>query len=208
MVVSFIATSTCSAFIMGHVLSNFTGAHTSIVPLFSFSLLIFCLPEVQAHVIPGFPFCIPLDVPHYLFAFWIPIIAFESLLCGMALFRGFQAFRYRQNVLRAGRHLVTLLLRDSIIYYIMCVFFYKRFSVIVLTTSTVFSLPISPISYSGVPARCVVPHPSILSADQSIYCVGCAHRDTCRLLSRDVLRDGKPSHSQCPTHETRDGRDH
>jgi len=98
MVVSFIATSTCSAFIMGHVLSNFT---------------------VQAHVIPDFPFCIPINVPHYLFAFWIPILAFESLLCGMALFRGFQAFRYRQNVLRAGRHLVTLLLRDSIIYYLI-----------------------------------------------------------------------------------------
>jgi hypothetical protein len=98
MVVSFLATSACSAFIMGKVLSNFT---------------------VQSHLIPGLPFCIPIKIPSYLYAFWIPILAFESLLCGMALFRGFQAFRYRRSVFQAGRHLVTLLLRDSIIYYLV-----------------------------------------------------------------------------------------
>jgi len=98
MVVGFVATSACSAAIMGNVLSKIT---------------------VRSHLIPGFPFCTPLSFPTYLYAFWIPILAFESLLCGMALFRGFQAFRYRQSVFHAGRQLVTLLLRDSIVYYLV-----------------------------------------------------------------------------------------
>jgi hypothetical protein len=98
MVVSFLATSACSAVIMGNVLSEVT---------------------MQSNFIPGLPFCIPFDVPGYLYAFWIPILAFESLLCGMALFRGFQAFHYRQSVFQSGRHLVTLLLRDSIVYFLI-----------------------------------------------------------------------------------------
>jgi len=98
MVVSFLATSAGSAAIMGNVLSKVTA---------------------RAHVIPGLPFCVPIDLPDYVYTFWIPILANESLLCGMALFRGFQAFRYRQNVFQSGRHLVTLLLRDSIIYFLI-----------------------------------------------------------------------------------------
>ena len=78
----------------------------ALVPSFIlFSPLRFFIPQVQSHLIPGLPFCIPIKIPSYLYAFWIPILAFESLLCGMALFRGFQAFRYRRSVFQAGRHL-------------------------------------------------------------------------------------------------------
>jgi hypothetical protein len=91
----------------------------SVFPCFTCHVLTLVVFQVQSHFIPGFTFCIPFGVPDYLYAFWIPILAFESLLCGMALFRGFQAFRYRQSVFQSGQHLVTLLLRDSIVYFLM-----------------------------------------------------------------------------------------
>lgn len=119
MVVSFLATSACSAVIMGNVLSEVRSAWPGSTRFLKYCGLTTSTLQVQSNFIPGFPFCIPFDVPSYLYAFWIPILAFESLLCGMALFRGFQAFHYRQSVFQSGRHLVTLLLRDSIVYFLM-----------------------------------------------------------------------------------------
>lgn len=95
--------------------------------------------EAHSHLIPGLPFCIPMATPDYMYAFWVPILAFESLLCGMALFRGFQAFRYRHSVFESGRHLVTILLRDSIIYYLMfVVLLYVLYHLIAYPSGSVF----------------------------------------------------------------------
>ncbi|KZP20977.1 hypothetical protein FIBSPDRAFT_954157 [Athelia psychrophila] len=98
-VASFFIISTASAAtIMGLVLSNIAADATSIA---------------------GVNFCMPLHVPRYIYAYWIPILAFESLLCGMSIFRGFQAFRQRQSVFQSGKHLMTILLRDSIVYFLI-----------------------------------------------------------------------------------------
>jgi hypothetical protein len=74
-----------------------------------------------SHPIPGTTFCVPFDVPDYFFAFWLPIIGFESLLCGLALFRGFQTFKASGSVFQSGRHLVAMLIRDSVLYFLVCV---------------------------------------------------------------------------------------
>jgi len=142
MVISFLGTSACAAAIMGEVLSNFT---------------------VQSHIIPGFPFCIPIKVPNYLFSFWIPILAFESILCGMALFRGFQAFRYRHSVFQSGRHLVTLLLRDSIIYYLI-IFVTILTNLLVWSTGQVGLIEI-PVGFT-VAMSCVMGNRLILNVRQ------------------------------------------
>lgn len=117
--------------------------------------------QVQSHIIPGLPTCTLLSVPDYLYTFWIPILAFESLLCGMALFRGIQTLYHHQSVFRSGRHLMTMLLRDSVIYYLMCAipFFHLHHSRV--TELAVYSPHISPICWFGAPERLIL-HPSFI----------------------------------------------
>ncbi|KAJ7131507.1 hypothetical protein C8R43DRAFT_659575 [Mycena crocata] len=98
MVATFIVSSATSAVIMGTVLSGIT-AH--------------------AHPLPGTTFCVPVGVSDYFFAFWLPIIGFESLLCGLALYRGFQTFRASGSLFQSGRHLVAILIRDSVFYFLV-----------------------------------------------------------------------------------------
>jgi hypothetical protein len=62
---------------------------------------------------------VPDGVPDYFFAFWLPIILFESLLCGLALYRGFQTFRAAGTLFQSGRHLVAILIRDSVLYFLV-----------------------------------------------------------------------------------------
>jgi hypothetical protein len=81
--------------------------------------------SARSHIIPGIPFCVPVDVPRHLYAFWIPIIAFESLLCGMALYRGFQGIVGDGSLFRSGRRLVTILVRDSILFFLVYVPFHR-----------------------------------------------------------------------------------
>jgi len=73
--------------------------------------------RVRTEIVPGVPFCVPVNVPHRLFAFWIPIIAFESLLCAMALYRGLQGISGSGSIFRSGRRLVAILVRDSILFF-------------------------------------------------------------------------------------------
>ncbi|KAJ7050358.1 hypothetical protein C8F01DRAFT_1264234 [Mycena amicta] len=72
-----------------------------------------------AHPIPDVTFCRPNNVPHYFFAFWLPVLLFESLLCVLALYRGFQTFRASVSLYQSGRHLVAILIRDSVLYFLV-----------------------------------------------------------------------------------------
>lgn len=75
--------------------------------------------EGQTVVLLGVPTCMPTNIPKYLYAFWIPILAFETLLCGLAVFRGFQNIRLRPSIYYSGKEIVDVLLRDSVVYYVM-----------------------------------------------------------------------------------------
>ncbi len=68
---------------------------------------------------PGTSVCAPSGIPDYFYAFWIPTIAFESLLCGLALFRGFQTFSSDGPLFSSGRRLVSVLIRDSVFYFVV-----------------------------------------------------------------------------------------
>ncbi|KAK0217404.1 hypothetical protein EDD85DRAFT_869105 [Armillaria nabsnona] len=97
MVTSFIICSASAAVIMGIVLSNITVSYTP----------------------PGTSFCASSGIPDYFYAFWIPTIVFESLLCGLALFRGFQTFNSDGPLFSNGRRLVSILIRDSVFYFVV-----------------------------------------------------------------------------------------
>ena len=49
------------------------------------------------------------------------MIAFESLLCILALFQGFRTFKLGGSVFHSGRRLVSILIRDSILYFLVYV---------------------------------------------------------------------------------------
>lgn len=71
---------------------------------------------VTTESIPGLFICAPTSIPHSFYLFWVPIVCFESLLFGMALYVGIQ-FR-RNDILRetigGNTGIFYVLLRDSI----------------------------------------------------------------------------------------------
>jgi len=59
------------------------------------------------------------NIPEYFYVFWIPILAFETLLCGLAVFRGFRNMRLKPSLYHSGKEIVDVLLRDSVMYFIV-----------------------------------------------------------------------------------------
>lgn len=122
MVIWFLAATVSSAVIMGTTLS---------------------ILGARSHIIPGIPFCVPVDVPRHLYAFWIPIIAFESLLCAMALYRGFQGIVGDGSLFRSGRRLVTILVRDSILFFLVVFAAYcTNFLILVFGNDNLIEIPL------------------------------------------------------------------
>lgn len=77
-------------------------------------------------LIPGVPFCVPLNPTSTFYSFWIPILVFETLMCTLALLRGYRS--YKEHILRfnASEHatghgslILQILLRDSILYFMV-----------------------------------------------------------------------------------------
>jgi len=69
--------------------------------------------------VPGTPFCIAIDIPTGFYAFWIPMLVSESVLCGLALFRGFENYRRSGTLYQSSRHIFQVLLRDSVFYFVI-----------------------------------------------------------------------------------------
>ncbi|KAJ3714655.1 hypothetical protein DFJ43DRAFT_1103427 [Lentinula guzmanii] len=76
--------------------------------------------HAEAHLLPGLP-CLVFNVPSYFYSFWIPILAFETLLCILALVRGFRTHGDSGYPVSSdfGKRLVSLLIRDSVRYYVV-----------------------------------------------------------------------------------------
>lgn len=116
--------------------------------------------KAGSHVLPGLPVCIPIGVPSHLYAFWIPMIVFESFLCGMALYRGFQGVFGGGTLFRSGRHLVDILVKDSIIYFLVVFAAYATNLTVVLFGSN--NIKEIPLGFS-VAMSCVMGNRLILN---------------------------------------------
>lgn len=53
------------------------------------------------------------------YTFWIPLLVFECVLCALAIAKGVNEFRHNQAMLRRRRSLLAILVRDSVIYFVM-----------------------------------------------------------------------------------------
>ncbi|KAF9254445.1 hypothetical protein L218DRAFT_968146 [Marasmius fiardii PR-910] len=99
MVGTFLLTSATAAAIMGIVLSKLTA--------------------ISMTLRPGLSVCVPLTISSEFYSFWIPILTFETVLCCLALFRGYQTFRTSGSPFQSGRKLVGMLIRDSVVYFLI-----------------------------------------------------------------------------------------
>ena len=140
MVASFLASTLTSAWIMFTALASI---ETRTIPL-----------------MPSGKFCMADGIPKNFYTFWIPLIAFEAVLCGLALIRGFQAVRTGGSLFRAGRLLVRILIRDSVLYflvigatYVTCLLFWLAAPI------TLFEVPIG----FSIAMSCVVSNRIILN---------------------------------------------
>jgi hypothetical protein len=115
----FILASAASATVMALILSEIT---------------------VTSHIIPQYPFCVPSGLGDHFYAFWIPILAMEAMLCFMALYRGYLSLKEDEAyekvggvrrmggrkgdgdsfLLQSGRKLIAMLIHDSVLYFLAC----------------------------------------------------------------------------------------
>ncbi|PBK61621.1 hypothetical protein ARMSODRAFT_1025539 [Armillaria solidipes] len=110
--------------------------------------------------LPGTSVCASSGIPDYFYAFWIPTIVFESLLCGLALFRGFQTFSSDGPLFSSGRRLVSILIRDSVFYFV--VMFATYLTNLLVWTAAPADLLEIPIGFS-VTFSCVMSNRIILN---------------------------------------------
>ncbi|KAG7086969.1 hypothetical protein E1B28_002885 [Marasmius oreades] len=173
MVATFILTSATAAAIMGVVLSNLT----------AISL------QLQGVVV-----CLPLTVSSSFYAFWIPILAFETVLCCLALFRGYQTFRTSGSPFQSGRKLVGMLIRDSIAYFLVMFGIY-------LTNLLVFAIDLTlievPIGWS-IALSCVLGNRVILNVRREI-----AHPEDNQLHPHGHLPNPNEPPSPLGSHESK-----
>ncbi|KAF9063489.1 hypothetical protein BDP27DRAFT_1367968 [Rhodocollybia butyracea] len=97
--------------------------------------------QAQAHLGPGLP-CVPLQIPSYFYTFWIPILAFETLLCILALNRGFQSHRDNGAPFQSGKRIIGVLIRDSVVYYIVMFATYLTCLLVWLVNNSLLEVPI------------------------------------------------------------------
>ncbi|KAH9896783.1 hypothetical protein C8Q73DRAFT_789102 [Cubamyces lactineus] len=103
-----------SAYVMGSGLSHITSVAVT-------------LPHTRSTV------CVPSGLPGNFYAFWIPMLISESVLCGLALFRGFQSYRPGSNVFQSGRRIIEILVRDSLSYFVIIFATYLVNAILFLT---------------------------------------------------------------------------
>lgn len=146
MIISFTAASTVSALIMGKVLKSIAALAKPV------------------QYLENFVFCSPTNVSTKFYTFWIPILLNECLLCILVLIRGFQTFRSGETIFQTGRHLVSILIRDSVFYFIIITSTYLTCLLVWLNART--TLLEVPIGFS-VAMSCVLTNRIILNVREA-----------------------------------------
>ncbi|KAF8811627.1 hypothetical protein BYT27DRAFT_7183770 [Phlegmacium glaucopus] len=140
MLISFILCSAASGWILGTQLASIS---------------------VTALATPRGRFCVPIDIPHRFFTFWIPTLACESFLCSLALFQGLRTFRLDGSMFSSGRKLMRILIRDSILYFlVICATYLTCLLVWALARNTLRGVPVG----FSVAMSCVLANRAVLNA--------------------------------------------
>lgn len=121
MLASFLVCSTTSAIIMGMSLRGIRGATAFSVKIWMFTKV----PTTLATPVdvPDGKFCDGLGMLPHFYAFWIPFLLFDTLLCILALIHGYRDYKEGDRNIAALKYfnqqrLSEILVRDSIIYFV------------------------------------------------------------------------------------------
>ncbi|EKM76900.1 hypothetical protein AGABI1DRAFT_93821 [Agaricus bisporus var. burnettii JB137-S8] len=151
MVSMFLLSSGLSAVVMGKVLADM-----------SISATRFSFDGIED------AFCVPQNISPNFFLFWVPLLVFESLLCGMAVYKGYQSFKAGATMLHSGSRLLSILIRDSVLYFIIIASAYLACLLLwILARQTLLEIPIG----FTVAMSCVLANRVILNvreANQSL----------------------------------------
>ncbi|TFK63432.1 hypothetical protein BDN72DRAFT_321713 [Pluteus cervinus] len=127
------------------------------------ALLLQKITMVDSHPGAGIVFCTPTGLSHSFWTFWVPLLGFETFLCIMALFRGFQTFKKDGSLFQSGRHLVRILIRDSVLFYlVMFGAYFTNVLMWLLARQTLLEVPIG----FSVALSCVLGNRIILNVRQ------------------------------------------
>ncbi|KAF7761954.1 hypothetical protein Agabi119p4_9946 [Agaricus bisporus var. burnettii] len=151
MVSMFLISSGLSAGVMGKVLADM-----------SISATHFAFDGIED------AFCVPQNISPNFFLFWVPLLVFESLLCGMAVYKGYQSFKAGATMLHSGSRLLSILIRDSVLYFIIIASAYFACLLLwILARQTLLEIPIGfTVAMSCVLANRVVLN--VREANQSL----------------------------------------
>ncbi|CAA7268893.1 unnamed protein product [Cyclocybe aegerita] len=141
------------------------------------------LSKISARAIElprGGKFCVPSGVSDTFYTFWIPMLAYEFLLCMLALIRGFQTFKTNGSLFQSGRQLVGILVRDSVLYFLVICSTYLTCMLVWLLAPT--SLLEVPVGFS-VAMSCVLANRVVLNVRKVSRDV-----DTTRFTSQKPLQ--------------------
>ncbi|TDL17918.1 hypothetical protein BD410DRAFT_793793 [Rickenella mellea] len=123
LIVSFSSMLIAATTIMGNVLQHISAA--------------------SSHILPGIPICLPIGAPSHFYAFWIPILIMETLLCVLACYRGYKSYMVQASTQNRGRRILEILVRDSILYFLVMFATYFTSTMIFVTGSVaVLEIPI------------------------------------------------------------------
>ncbi|KAF8157218.1 hypothetical protein B0H34DRAFT_712762 [Crassisporium funariophilum] len=161
MLISYVVSSAIAGWIMGTVLSSITAS---------------------AFKIPGGMFCVPSGVSQSFYMFWIPMLAFEFLLCTLALVRGFQTLRSDGSLFRSGRQLVSILIRDSVLYFlVICATYVTCLLVWIIAPTSLLEVPIG----FSIAMSCVLANRVVLNVREVSREV-----EASKLSSQKLVKDG------------------
>jgi len=93
--------------------------------------------QVSSTMIPGLPFCVPTQTPSIFYAFWIPILISETVLCALALWRGLQSYSQHGTLFQSSKKLIEVLIRDSFLYFLIMFAVYLTNTVIFIIGESV-----------------------------------------------------------------------
>ena len=83
------------------------------------------------------------------------MLSYDCFLCVLVLFQGFRRFRSDSSIFRSGKRLVSILIRDSVIYFLVCVF-YPSFFFVPYFETDIFSFSMKKCSIFATYLTCLL----------------------------------------------------
>jgi len=126
----------------------------------------FLIEKIWREPIPGLYVCTPHNVPHYIYAFWIPVIVFDCILFALTLCVCIQRVQSIQELNFPRNHMWKVLFVDSLLYFSITAVTYIASGVVWLVLPTCWRNLPQGFSISGT---CVIGARLILNLRKAYF---------------------------------------